>query len=281
MILGCHVSIGSGIHKAVEDAISVKANACQFFSRNPRGGKAKALNQLEIDQAKQLVEQHQIEVLVAHAPYTINMCSPKEDLRFFARQTVLEDLSRSEAFGCNYYVIHPGSHVNQGMEHGKKLIAQGINEVLAGYQGPTMLLLETMASQGTEVGGTFAELADIISRLDEPERVGICIDTCHLFAGGYSIIRPDEFIDEVEARMPLDKIKLCHLNDSKTPEGSFKDRHAPIGQGEIGWENLLNFISHPKFCHLPFILETPGELAHYGEEIAQIRAQLGLNVSCE
>lgn len=274
MKLGCHVSISGGLYKAVQDAISVQANTFQFFSRNPRGGKAKALNMEEIAKARCLMEEHKISDLVAHAPYTINMCSPKEDLRRFARDVVKEDLERCEVFGCKYFVIHPGSHVNQGSEWGKHLIAEGINQVLEKYQGSTMLLLETMAGQGSEVGATFNELAEILNRVEQRERVGLCIDTCHLFVGGFSIVRPDQFIDEIQAALPLDEIKICHLNDSKMPEGSFKDRHAPLGQGEIGWESLIKLISHPQLKHLPYILETPGELEHYGEEIAEIRARL-------
>jgi deoxyribonuclease-4 len=274
MKLGCHVSIGKGLTNAVQDAILVKANTIQFFSRNPRGGKAKKLEAGDLEKARKLIQAYQIEPLVAHAPYTINFCSDKEHLRRFAVEVVTEDLGRMESCGCQYYVVHPGSHVNQGREKGIQLIAGAINSIFAAYRGSTMLLLETMAGQGSELGGNFHDLAAILAKLDEPERVGICIDTCHLFAGGYSVIRPEQLLDELEAGVSLEKVKVCHLNDSKMPEGSFKDRHETLGQGEIGFAPLIEVISHPRLKHLPFILETPGELEHYREEIAAIRAAL-------
>lgn len=227
-----------------------------------------------MEKARKLIQEYQIEPLIAHAPYTINFCSDKENLRRFAVEVVTEDLGRMESCGCRYYVVHPGSHVNQGREKGIQLIAGAINAILASYRGSTMMLLETMAGQGSELGASFHDLADILAKLDEPERVGICIDTCHLFAGGFSVIRPEQFLDELEAGISLEKVKACHLNDSKMPEGSFKDRHEILGQGEIGFGPLLELISHPRLRHLPFILETPGELEHYGEEIAAIRAAL-------
>ncbi|MDW7674424.1 MAG: deoxyribonuclease IV [Bacillota bacterium] len=274
MKLGCHVSISGGLSKAIKDALSVEANAVQFFSRNPRGGRAKALDFEDINKAKELITAHKIDPLIVHAPYTINLCAAKENLRQFAKEVVAEDLERADHFGCSYFVVHPGSHVNQGRERGKHLISEAINEVFAKYQGNTMLLLETMAGQGTEMGTTFAEMAEILERIEAKDRVGICIDTCHLFVGGFSVIRPEQFIDEIEASLPINKIKACHLNDTKMLEGSFKDRHAPLGQGEIGWQGIMDFITHPKLKHLPFILETPGELEHYGKEISEIRDRL-------
>lgn len=274
MKLGCHVSIAKGLKKAVAQAASIDAQVIQFFSRNPRGGKAKKLDEQLIKEALELASAKGVTELISHAPYTINLCSNKEDVRQFAVNTLAEDLQRMELCGCKYLVTHPGSHVKQGAEEGKELLVKGINYIHNSYEGQTMLLLETMAGQGTEMGATFAQMAEVIEQLEQPERVGLCLDTCHLFASGYSITNPDKFIEEVTEHLPLEKIKVVHLNDSKFPAKSHKDRHAPIGSGELGWDSIINLISHSQLNHLPYILETPGDLDHYGQELIGIRQRL-------
>ncbi|MGF7184502.1 deoxyribonuclease-4 [Desulfitispora alkaliphila] len=273
MKIGCHVSIARGLYKAVEEAVAIDANVIQIFSRNPRGGKAKQLDQAEINRALELAESHGV-MIISHAPYTINLCSNKDDVRKFAVDVLTEDLQRMETCGANYLIVHPGSHVNQGREQGIEYIIQGINSVMDNYHGKTTLLLETMSGQGTEVGSDFAEMEAILGQVNQPERVGICIDTCHLFAGGYAVKEPDLLIEQISARVPIEKIKVAHLNDSIKPFGSNRDRHAPLGDGELGWEAVMGFVTHTQLKHLPYILETPGGLDNYRKEIAEIKGRI-------
>jgi deoxyribonuclease-4 len=246
-------------------------NTFAFFTRNPRGGKAKALDIADIARFKKLAEEHNFGKLVAHAPYTMNACAAKEDLRTFAAETMADDLKRMEVIPGNYYNFHPGSHVGQGTERGVELIADMLNQVIP--EGcSTTVLLETMAGKGSEVGGRFEELKAIRDRLDRPESVGVCLDTCHVWDGGYDIKDDlDGVLEEFDRVIGISHLKAIHLNDSLNVRGSHKDRHAKIGEGEIGLEALVRIVSHPLLRELPFILETPNDDAGWTREIALLR----------
>lgn len=252
-------------------ALSIGADTFAFFTRNPRGSKAKEIDPKDVEKFQALWEPNRAIPLVAHAPYTLNPASSKEDVRTFARETIADDLRKLEAVPGNYYNMHPGNHLGQGSETGIALIAQCLNAVLDPDLSTT-LLLETMAGKGTEVGRTFGELRAIIDRLDHPEKVGVCLDTCHVWDGGYDIASDlDGVLEEFDRTLGLDRLKAIHLNDSKNPLGAHKDRHEKLGLGCIGLETLKNVVNHPALRDLPFILETPNELAGYQAEIALMR----------
>lgn len=269
--IGCHLSSSKGFAAMGKTALSIGADTFAFFTRNPRGSKAKEIDPKDVEKFLALWEPNRAIPLVAHAPYTLNPASSKEDVRTFARETIADDLRKLEAVPGNYYNMHPGNHLGQGSETGIALIAQCLNAVLDPDLSTT-LLLETMAGKGTEVGRTFGELRAIIDRLDHPEKVGVCLDTCHVWDGGYDIASDlDGVLEEFDRTLGLDRLKAIHLNDSKNPLGAHKDRHEKLGLGCIGLETLKNVVNHPALQGLPFILETPNELAGYQAEIALMR----------
>ena len=269
--IGCHLSSSKGFAAMGKTALSIGADTFAFFTRNPRGSKARETDPRDVEKFQALWETNRAIPLVAHAPYTLNPASTKEDVRTFARETIADDLRKMEMVPGNYYNMHPGNHLGQGSETGISLIAQCLNAVLDPALSTT-LLLETMAGKGTEVGRTFGELRAIIDRLDHPEKVGVCLDTCHVWDGGYDIGSDlNGVLEEFDRTLGLDRLKAIHLNDSKNPLGAHKDRHEKLGQGCIGLETLKNVVNHPALRDLPFILETPNDLTEYQEEIALMR----------
>ena len=246
-------------------------NTFAFFTRNPRGGKAKEIDPADVERFLELSRENHFGKLVAHAPYTMNCCAAKENLRDFARETMSDDLKRMEYTPGNYYNFHPGSHVGQGAETGIKKISEILNEVLTREQSTTVLL-ETMSGKGSEVGRNFQELRQIIDRVEYKEKLGICLDTCHVWDGGYDIVNDlDGVLKEFDQVIGLERLKAIHLNDSMNGLGSHKDRHARIGEGEIGLEALLRVINHPAVRGIPFILETPNDDEGWAREIALLR----------
>ena len=269
--IGCHLSSAGGYLAMGKAATRLDADVFAFFTRNPRGGRAKPLDLDDVRAFCSYREEHGIGTLVAHAPYTMNACAAKEDLRAFAREAMADDLARLEHIPNTLYNFHPGSHVQQGAEKGIELIADLLNEVLDPAQ-KTIVLLETMAGKGTEVGRSFEEIAAIIERADCKERLGVCLDTCHVWDAGYDIANDlDGVLEEFERVIGLSRLHAVHLNDSLNVRAARKDRHARIGEGEIGLEALTRVIRHPKIRHLPFILETPNDDAGYAREIAMLR----------
>lgn len=269
--IGNHISSAGGFAAMGEEAISLNANVFAFFTRNPRGGKAKDIDIEDIEKFKKICQENNIGKLVAHAPYTLNAASDKENVRQFAKEAMADDLQRMEYLPGNYYNFHPGSHVGQGAEKGIELIADCLNTVLNVKQN-TIVLLETMAGKGTEIGRTFEELEAIIQKVELKDKIGVCLDTCHIFDGGYDIINNlDDVLKEFNNIIGIDRLKAVHLNDSKNVFGSHKDRHEKIGQGNIGLTALVNVINHPQLRDLPFILETPNEHDGYFEEIKLMR----------
>ena len=271
LLLGCHLSAAKGYAYMGREAVSIGANTFQFFTRNPRGGSAKALDPEDVTRFRDFAAQAGIPVILAHAPYTLNGCSGDENVRRFARETMADDLRRMEATPGNLYNFHPGSHVGQGVEAGITLIAQMLNQTLF-PEMTTTVLLETMAGKGSEVGGRFEELRAILDRVELSGKMGVCLDTCHISDGGYDIIHDlDGVLTEFDRIIGLDRLKAIHLNDSKNPPGSHKDRHACLGEGTIGLEALGRIVRHPALKRLPFCLETPNDLPGYAREIALMR----------
>ena len=252
-------------------AVDIDANTFQFFTRNPRGAKAKAINEEDVRKFLELQKQDDITPLVAHAPYTLNASAADEHLREFARETMEDDLRRMEYTPGNYYNFHPGCHVKQGAEAGIGYIADMLNAILKPDQRTTVLL-ETMSGKGSEVGRNFEELREILDRIELSDHMGVCLDTCHVWDGGYDIVNHlDEVLTEFDRIIGLKRLKAIHLNDSQNPLGAHKDRHARIGEGCIGAEALVRVINHPELYRLPFNLETPNELPGYAEEIRFLR----------
>lgn len=269
--IGCHLSSSKGFLAMGRQALALGADTFQFFTRNPRGSRAKDLDPADAEALRALLQEHRFAPLIAHAPYTLNLCGAEEKNRTFARETMADDLRRLEHLPGQFYNFHPGSHVGQGTETGTALIAEALNVLLA-EDLHTTVLLETMAGKGSEVGGRFEELRAIIDRLDHPEKVGVCLDTCHVSDAGYNLIGDlDGVLAEFDRVIGLERLKAVHLNDSKNPPGSRKDRHACIGEGEIGLEALTRVVRHPALRDLPFCLETPNELPGYAREIALMR----------
>ncbi len=272
LVIGCHLSCSKGYAQMARDAASIGANTFQFFTRNPRGGKAKPIDPADIALYHQLAAEAGIQTIVAHAPYTLNLCAANPDTRQFAIDTMADDLLRMESTPHQLYNFHPGSHVKQGPEEGIRLIVDGLNQVLAPEQ-TTTVLLETMAGKGTEMGRSFEELAAIIDGVELNDHLGVCLDTCHIWDGGYNVAALDDVLEEFDRVVGLDRLKAVHLNDSKNPLGAAKDRHELIGDGHIGFEALSAVTRHPALRHLPFNLETPNEtLDGYAREIAALRA---------
>ena len=272
--IGCHLSCSKGYENMAREAASIGANTFQFFTRNPRGGKAKDIDPADIAAFNRLAEESGINTILAHAPYTLNPASAKPETREFAIQTLADDLMRMENTPNQMYNMHPGAHVGQGVDNCIELIAEALDQVLLPEQ-TTTLLLETMAGKGSEIGGKFEELAQIIERVDLSEHVGVCLDTCHIWDGGYDIVGSlDSVLEDFDRVIGLDRLKAIHLNDSKNPIASHKDRHEVIGGGQIGLDALVAVTEHPALCKLPFFLETPhNELAGYAEEISLIRSK--------
>lgn len=269
--IGCHLSSAKGFLAMGKEAVSLDADVFAFFTRNPRGGSAKAIDPKDVAAFLAFKEEQGLGTLVAHAPYTMNSCAAKEDLRRFAREAMADDLQRMEQVPGNLYNFHPGSHVKQGADVGIELIAEQLNAVLTEEQHTTVLL-ETMAGKGSEVGRSFEELQEIIKRVDHAEKLGVCLDTCHVWDAGYDVKdHPDDVLEEFDRVIGLPRLKAIHLNDSMNERGSHKDRHAKIGEGHIGLEALVNIINHEALRDLPFILETPNDAAGYAKEIALLR----------
>lgn len=271
LTIGCHLSASKGYLAMAKDAVKIGANTFQFFTRNPRGGNAKEIDENDIQEFKKYSEENGINIILAHAPYTLNPCSADESIRDFTIRTMKDDLQRMEYTPGNYYNFHPGSHVKQGVEQGIEYIVKCLNEILTKEQ-TTTVLLETMAGKGSEIGRNFEELKQILDRVELKEKMGVCLDTCHIFDGGYDIVnRLDDVLNEFDTIIGLDRLKAIHLNDSLNVLNSHKDRHAKIGEGNIGLEAITKIINNPKLKHLPFYLETPNELEGYAKEIALLR----------
>ena len=270
--IGCHLSSAKGYLHMAKDAVSIDANTFQFFTRNPRGGRAKAIDPKDIAAFAAYAPEHGIERILAHAPYTLNPASDKQQTRDFALMVLAEDLGRMEETPHQLYNMHPGSAVGQPCEVAIAKIADALNQSLLPHQ-TTTLLLETMAGKGSEIGGTFEELAAIIAQVELESHVGVCLDTCHVWDAGYDIVGDlDGVLEEFDRVIGLDRLHAIHLNDSMNARGSHKDRHARIGEGEIGFKALPAVTNHPKLRDLPFYLETPNpDLAGYAEEIAALR----------
>ncbi len=272
LTIGAHLSSSKGYTAMLRQAEEIGANTFQFFTRNPRGGTAKAIDEKDIETFLALMEEKNFPVILAHAPYTLNCCSAKPEVREFALNTFADDLRRMEYTPNQLYNFHPGSHVGQGEEKGIELIAETLNRVLF-KDMTTTVLLETMAGKGSEIGKTFEEHRSIIDRVEYSDKVGVCLDTCHISDGGYDIVHNlDGVLDEFDRVIGIDRLKAVHLNDSKNPIGAHKDRHEKIGEGYLGKETFKKIINHPKLKHLPFFLETPNELDGYAREIALLRS---------
>lgn len=271
--LGAHLSASKGFVNMYETALSIGANTFQFFTRNPRGGKAKDIDIADIDEFLKLVNANDsFGTVLAHAPYTLNACSAKADVRTFALETFKDDIARMELIPNQLYNFHPGSHVGQGEEKGIEQIAEILNEVIF-EDMTTTVLLETMAGKGSEIGKTFEELNEIIKRVELNGKVGVCLDTCHVHDGGYDIVNSlDEVLEHFDKVIGIDRLKALHLNDSKNPVGAHKDRHEKIGEGYIGIKSFENIVNHPVLSTLPMFLETPNELDGYAKEIELLRS---------
>ncbi|EEH97264.1 deoxyribonuclease IV [Clostridium tertium] len=271
--IGCHLSTTKGFENMGKEALQIGANTFQFFTRNPRGGKAKEINMEDMEGLLKIAKENNFSTILAHAPYTLNACSADERTREFAREMMIDDLNRMELMPNNLYNFHPGSHVKQGVEIGINYIVDLLNTVLSKDQ-TTTVLLETMAGKGSEVGRTFEEIAEIISRVELKEKMGVCLDTCHIYDAGYDIVNDlDGVLEEFDRVIGLNRLKAIHLNDSKNPFKSHKDRHEKIGEGSLGLEAITRIINHPKLKHLPFFLETPNELDGYAKEIELLRSK--------
>ena len=270
--IGCHLSTTKGFENMGKEALGIGANTFQFFTRNPRGGKAKKIDEKDVAGLLEIAKNNEFATILAHAPYTLNACSADERTREFALEMMADDLVRMEYLPNSLYNFHPGSHVKQGVEVGIDYIVDMLNKVIKPEQ-TTTVLLETMAGKGTEVGRSFEEIAEIINRVELKDHMGVCLDTCHVYDAGYDIVNDlDGVLGDFDRVIGLDRLRAIHLNDSKNPFGSHKDRHEKIGEGNIGLEAITRIINHPKLRHLPFFLETPNELEGYKNEIELLRS---------
>lgn len=270
--IGCHLSVSQGFLHMGKEALSIGADTFQFFTRNPRGGSVRKLDVADMDALNTLMKAHQFAPILAHAPYTLNGCSKTEKTRDFAWRAMADDLQRLEYLDNCRYNFHPGSHVGQGAAVAIPMIADMLNHCMFSEQ-KTTVLLETMAGKGTEVGRTFDELAAILERVNLQDKMGVCLDTCHVFDGGYDIVAHlDDVLTLFDQKIGLSRLKAVHINDSKNILGSHKDRHEKIGAGHIGMEAFTKIINHPALRDLPFYLETPNDMAGYAHEIAMLRA---------
>ncbi len=272
MIIGAHLSASKGYVHMLDEAVSIGANTFQFFTRNPRGGKAKELDLADVASFNEKSKAQGVNVILAHAPYTLNCCSAKPDVRQFAIETFADDLKRMEATPGMLYNFHPGSHVGQGAETGISMVADALNSVL--YENmTTTVLLETMAGKGTEIGKSFEELQSIIERVELSDKIGVCLDTCHVFDAGYDIVNDlNGVLENFDKVIGINRLRALHLNDSKNPFASHKDRHEKIGAGSIGEKAFENIVNNKYLRDLPMFLETPNELSGYKAEIALLRS---------
>lgn len=269
--IGCHLSSSKGFKHMGKEALSIGANTFQFFSRNPRGSKAKAIDEKDTSALNEILKGNNFAPILAHAPYTLNACSNDAGLREFAKNTMESDLQIMEYIPNNLYNFHPGSHVGQGVDIAIDFIANMLNTILK-EEYRTTILLETMSGKGSEVGSTFEEIRNIIDKVELNNKLGVCLDTCHIFSAGYDIINDlDGVLEKFDKIIGLERLKAIHLNDSMMPFNSHKDRHEKIGKGTIGLDAIIKFINHPKLRHLPFYLETPNELDGYAAEIKLLR----------
>jgi deoxyribonuclease-4 len=258
-----------------KDAIAIDANTFQFFTRNPRGGNAKAINEKDVERFLTTAKEKDITPLLAHAPYTLNACSADPKLRDFAKRTMADDLARMEYTPGNMYNFHPGCHVKQGVKTGIEYISQMLNEILSPDQ-TTTVLLETMAGKGSEIGGCFEELKQILDLVDLSDHMGVCLDTCHVWDGGYDIVNHlDDVLNEFDRIIGINRLKAIHLNDSQNPLGAHKDRHAKLGEGYFGIDTFKRIVTHPILGKLPFYMETPNDLDGYAREIHMMREAAG------
>ena len=272
LYIGSHISAAKGYEAMGKQALKLGANTFAFFTRNPRGGKAKEIDEEDVGRFLALAKEHSFGKLVAHAPYTMNACAAKEDIRRFARETMADDLRRMEYTPGNYYNFHPGSHVGQGSDVGMALTAEILNETLKPEQ-TTTVLLETMSGKGSEIGRNFEELRKILDLVELQDKMGVCLDTCHVWDGGYEIVNDlDGTLKKFDETIGLDRLKAIHMNDSMNPLGSHKDRHEKIGQGKIGLKAMEEVLNHPKLQGLPVILETPNDDAGWAKEIMLLRS---------
>ena len=273
--IGCHLSSAGGFAAMGRNALDIGANTFAFFTRNPRGGKAKPVDRTDAERLREIMTRNDFGRLVAHAPYTLNPCSKDRKIRDFARICMDEDLAKMEYLPGNYYNFHPGSHVGQGVIAGIEMIGDLLNEVIREDQ-KTTVLLETMAGKGSEIGGRFDEIARIISKVKVKDKVGVCLDTCHVNDAGYDITNDlDGVLTEFDYVIGLDKLKALHINDSLNPLGARRDRHARIGEGTLGTDSIVRVITHPRLVGLPCILETPqDDLDGYAKEIAMLRERI-------
>ena len=269
--IGCHLSASAGFMHMGKEIVSIGGNTFQFFTRNPRGGSAKPLDEADAAAFRRFAEENGIPVILAHAPYTLNGCSADPGIRDFATRTMADDLARMEAVPGNLYNFHPGSHVGQGIEAGIEMIAGMLNTILKAEQRTTVLL-ETMAGKGSEVGSRFEELREILDRVALSEKMGVCMDTCHVNDAGYDIVNDlDGVLTAFDKVIGLERLKAVHINDSKNSLGARKDRHEKIGEGTIGTEGILRVMRHEALRELPFYLETPNELDGYEREIRMLK----------
>ena len=270
-MIGCHLSTSKGFLNMGKQIVELGGNTFQFFTRNPRGGAAKPIDEKDIDAFREFAKDNGIDVILAHAPYTLNACSADADTRRFALETFADDLKRMEYVPGNMYNFHPGSHVKQGVDVGIDYIAETLNTVIKKEQ-TTKVILETMAGKGTEIGRSFEEIRRIIDKVELDEHLGVCLDTCHVYDAGYDIVgNLDGVLKEFDEVIGLDRLKAVHINDSKNPFESHKDRHEKIGEGSIGGEAFTRIINHPALKDLPFYLETPNELDGYAREIELLK----------
>lgn len=269
--IGCHLSSSKGFKHMGKEALSIEANTFQFFSRNPRGSKAKAVDKKDADGLNEIASSNHFAPILAHAPYTLNACSSDAGLREFAKNTMASDLEIMEFIPNNLYNFHPGSHVGQGVDIAIEYISGMLNEILK-EEYKTTILLETMSGKGSEVGASFEEIRRIIDRVELNHKLGVCLDTCHIYSAGYNIVEDlDGVLEQFDKIIGLDRLKAVHLNDSMMPFNSRKDRHEKIGKGTIGLDAIIKFINHPKLSHLPYYLETPNEIDGYAAEIKLLR----------
>lgn len=269
--IGCHLSSSKGFLHMGKEAVQIGANTFQFFTRNPRGSKAKEIDEKDVQEYHRFAAEHGISQILAHAPYTLNPCSKDAHTREFALMTMEDDLKRMEYVPGNCYNFHPGSHVGQGAEEGIRLIADTLNQILKKEQHTTVLL-ETMAGKGTEVGRSFEEIRAILDKIDLKDHMGVCLDTCHVYDAGYDIVNHlDQVLEEFDAVIGLERLKAIHMNDSKNPFASHKDRHEKIGEGSLGSETFRQMVNHPLLAGIPIYLETPNELDGYAREIQMLR----------
>ncbi len=270
--IGAHLSASKGFLNMAKQAVAIGGNTFQFFTRNPRGFAAKDIDKKDIAEYLSFISDKNFAVILAHAPYTLNPCSDKENVRELAQMIMSDDIKRMENIPHSYYNFHPGSHVGQGAEKGIELTSNLLNAVLLKGQ-TTTVLLETMSGKGSEIGGTFQELKEIIDRVELNEKLGVCLDTCHVYDAGYDIVNElDAVLAEFDSLIGLDKLKAIHLNDTKNPFSSHKDRHEKIGEGYLGLDAIKRIVNHPKLRNLPFFLETPNEIEGYAKEIELIKS---------